>query len=154
MSQCPRQASFLARDCTVSGIVAAAQIRAQLLELMTINKASIEGNLFRTRDPQALPFFQRGDKIGSREQTVRRTCIQPSESAAHLLDRQKTAPEIGLIDVRDLKLAARGGTKIGRDIDHLAVVEIQSRDGEIGLWRLRLFLDRCRPARLVKATTP
>ena len=67
-------------------------------------------------------------------------------AAAHQLDVQLAALEIGAVDVGDLEFAARRRLEAGGDVDHLLVVEIEPGHGPVRLRLLRLLLDRDRAA--------
>src|SRR6185437_8117591 len=76
--------------------------------------------------------------------------IQPGHSSAQLLHPQRTTLEVPPIDIGDLELPARGGLQSSRDVEHLVVVEIESRHRKVRLGIFGLLLDVEGPSRLVE----
>ncbi len=76
--------------------------------------------------------------------------IQPGKAAPQSLHAQVAPAQIFVVDTRDLDLPARRRLHIGRDTDHIIVIEIKPRHGIIALRLCRLLLYGKRPAVLVK----
>ena len=76
--------------------------------------------------------------------------VEPGVAAAHGLDVEFVAREVGFVDVGDLELTARRRLDLLRDIDDVLVVEVEARHGEVGLRRGWLFLEAHGLALLVK----
>src|SRR5438270_560770 len=125
----------------ILSVIRAAERRCQGLELTRVDKAAIEGDLLRARDLEALPFLERSDELRRLDQAVGRAGIEPGIAAAHHLDGQLSAFQIGAVDVGDLKLAAGRWLEVGGDVDHLPVVEIEPGDRPVGPRRVGLFLN-------------
>ena len=68
--------------------------------------------------------------------------IQPCEAPSQGLHLKRSSAEVFVIDARDLDLASGRGLHALRDLNHVVVIEIEARNGVIGLRMLRLFLDR------------
>ena len=122
----------------------------ELVNLLSRDVAHAIGNLFEAGNLEALAGLDGLDEGCSLQQGVVRAGIEPGVAAAHGLDVELVAREVGLVDVGDLELTARRWLYRLRDVDDVLVVEIEARHGEIGLWLGRLLLEAHGLALLVK----
>ena len=83
-----------------------------------------------------------------------RAGIEPGETAPEYLDIEVAALKIGVVDVRDLDLAAWGRLDAGCDLDDVVVIKLEPGDGYVGLRLFRLFLDGARAAGVVEFDHP
>lgn len=113
----------------------------ELVDLLSRDVAHAVGDLFEAGDLEALAGLDSLDEGCSLQQGVVRAGIEPGVAAAHGLDVELVAREVGLVDVGDLELTAcRWLYRLG-DRDDVLVVEIEARHGKIRLWLSRLFLE-------------
>ena len=113
----------------------------ELVDLLSRDVAHAIGNLFEAGDLEALASLDGLDKGCGLQQGVVCAGIEPSVAAAHGLDVELMAREVGLVDVGDLEFTARRWLYRLRDIDDIFVVEIEARHGEIRLRLSWLFLE-------------
>lgn len=113
----------------------------ELVNLLSRDVAHAVGNLFEAGNLEALAGLDGLDEGCSLQQGVVRAGIEPGVAAAHGLDVELVAREVGLVDVGDLELTA--GRRLYRlgDRDDVFVVEIEARHGEIRLRLGWLFLE-------------
>ena len=111
------------------------------MDLLSRDVAHAIGNLFEAGDLEALASLDGLDKGCGLQQGVVCAGIEPSVAAAHGLDVELMAREVGLVDVGDLEFTARRWLYRLRDIDDIFVVEIEARHGEIRLRLSWLFLE-------------
>ena len=122
----------------------------ELVNLLSRDVAHAIGNLFEAGNLEALAGLDGLDEGCSLQQGVVRAGIEPGVAAAHGLDVELVAREVGLVDVGDLELTAGRRLYCLRDIDDVLVVEIEASHGEIRLWLGWLFLEAHGLALLVK----
>src|SRR5262249_55934675 len=111
--------------------------------------AHTKRDFFDASNLQALPRFDGFNECGGLDEGFRRARIEPGKTATEYLDAQLPAGEIFPVDVGYLEFTACGWLEILRDLNHLVVVEVQSRDGEMRLGSRRLFLERIRSALVI-----
>lgn len=113
----------------------------ELVDLLSRDVAHAVGNLFEAGNLEALASLDGLDEGCSLQQGVVRAGIEPGVAAAHGLDMELVAREVGLVDVGDLELTA--GRRLYRlgDRDDVLVVEIEARHGKVGLWLDWLLLE-------------
>ena len=83
-----------------------------------------------------------------------RARVQPGNPAAQHFNRQLTLLHIDPIDVRDLQFSAWRRLQIGRYIQNLIVVKVESCDGVSRLGLLRLFFQTHVTARGIQLDHP
>ena len=120
------------------------------MDLLSRDVAHAVGNLFEAGDLEALAGLDGLDKGCGLQQGVVGAGVKPGVAAAHGLDVELVAREVGLVDVGDLELTAGRRLYCLRDIDDVLVVEIEASHGEIRLWLGWLFLEAHGLALLVK----
>ena len=113
----------------------------ELVDLGSGDVAHAVGDLFEAGDFEALAGLDGLDEGGCLQQGVVGTGVEPGVAAAHSLDVELVAREVGLVDVGDLELAARRGLDLLCDSDDVLVVEVKARHGEVRLRRGWLFLE-------------
>src|SRR4051812_43404995 len=85
---------------------------------------------------------------GCLEEAVVRARVEPGHAAAQIDEPSPSGPQVLVVEVGNLQLAARGRTKLLRQRHDLVVVKIEAGDGEISLRLLRLLLERQEAASL------
>src|SRR4051794_29052216 len=125
----------------IAGIVAVAERDRRRLELLCIDEAHVERNLFGAAHLEALALLQRANEFGGLDQAFRRSGVEPGVATSEQLDRQRAALEIDAIDVGDFELATCRGLEIGGDVDDLRIVEVEPGYRPIRFGPSRLFLD-------------
>lgn len=113
----------------------------ELVDLLSRDVAHAVGNLFEAGNLEALASLDGLDEGCSLQQGVVRAGIEPGVAAAHGLDVELVAREVGLVDVGDLELTARRWLYRLGNRDDVLVVEIEARHGKIRLWLGWLFLE-------------
>ena len=113
----------------------------ELVDLLSRDVAHAIGNLFEAGDLEALASLDGLDKRCSLQQGVMCAGVEPGVAAAHGLDVELVAREVGLVDVGDLELTAGRWLYRLRDIDDVLIVEIEARHGEVRLWLGWLLLE-------------
>ena len=78
----------------------------ELVDLLSRDVAHAVGDLFEAGDLEALAGLDGLDEGGCLQQGVVGAGVEPGVAAAHGLDVELVAREIGLVDVGDLELAA------------------------------------------------
>src|SRR3954447_24043572 len=111
----------------VARVGAFSQRRAQACQLIAVDVSLAESHLLRTGDPKSLPPLERGDEVGGLQEAVRRTGVQPGETAPHQFNRKLSLIEISPVDIGDFQ--AGRWLNVGRNIDDAVVIEIQSGNG-------------------------
>ena len=111
------------------------------MDLLSRNVAHAIGNFFNTGDLEALAGLNGLDEGRGLQQGVVCAGVEPGVAAAHGLDVELVAREVGLVDVGDLEFTAGRRLYRLRDIDDILVVEIEARHGKVGLWLGWLFLE-------------
>src|SRR5262249_57483815 len=111
-------------------------------ELLEADEPLAIGDLFGAGDLEALPVLDRLDESRGLDQRLVRAGVEPGETAPERLDRERTARQIGAVDVGDLEFAARRGFEAGRDLDDARIVEVQAGDRVARLRHRRLLLER------------
>lgn len=111
------------------------------MDLLSRDVAHAVGDLFEAGDLEALAGLDGLDEGRGLQQGVVGAGVEPGVAAAHGLDVELVAREVGLVDVGDLELTARRRLYRLGDRDDVLVVEIEARHGKIGLWLGRLFLE-------------
>lgn len=122
----------------------------ELVDLLSRDVAHAVGDLFEAGDLEALAGLDGLDEGCGLQQGVVGAGVEPGIAAAHGLDVELVAREVGLVDVSDLELTARRWLYRLRDIDDVLVVEIEARHGEIRLRLGWLLLEAHSLALLVK----
>src|SRR6266567_469912 len=97
-------------------------------EMVMGNIAKPERDLLGAGDAEPLALLKQFDVLARLEERGVRAGIEPSEAAAHHFDEELVALHVNAVHVGDLKLAARGRRKGGRDLDHAIIVKIQPRN--------------------------
>src|SRR5438132_13498588 len=100
------------------------QARGEVLDLLRGDVAHAVGHLFDTSDLQALPRFDRLDKVGGLHERFRRAGVEPGKAATEALDAKLAAPEIGAVDVGDFQFAAGRVIEFLRAVMHMIYVHI------------------------------
>ncbi len=90
----------------VVGVAGLAELVGALQHLLGGHVAELERNFLKAHDLQALAIFDRADEGGGIVEAFVRAGVEPGEAAPKPGDVERTALEIGAIDVGDLKLAA------------------------------------------------
>lgn len=134
----------------ILAIVVLSKRLGELVDLLSRDVAHAVGNLFEAGDLEALAGLDGLDEGCSLQQGVVRAGIEPGVAAAHGLDVELVAREVGLVDVGDLEFTARRWLYRLGDIDDVLIVEIKTRHGEIRLWLGWLFLEAHSLALLVE----
>lgn len=111
------------------------------MDLLSRDVAHAVGNLFEAGDLEALASLDGLDEGCGLQQGVVRAGVEPGIAAAHGLDMEVMAREVGLVDIGNLELTARRWLYRLRDRDDVLVVEIEARHGKIGLWLGRFLLE-------------
>ena len=119
----------------ILAIVVLLERLGELVDLLSRDVAHAVSDLFEAGDLEALAGLDGLDKGCGLQQGVVGAGVKPGVAAAHGLDVELVAREVGLVDVGDLELTARRWLYRLRDVDDVLVVEIETRHGEI---RLRL----------------
>ena len=114
---------------------------SKLMDLLASDVAHAVGDLFEAGDLEALARLDGLDEGGGLQQGVMGAGVEPGVAAAHGLDVELVAREVGLVDVGNLELTAGRRLYRLRDIDDILVVEIEARHGKIRLWLGWLFLE-------------
>ena len=96
----------------VLSVAVAFELGGQDLELCIVDPAEAPGNLLGTGDLEALPGLDRGDELGRLPQAFRRTGIEPGEAAPELRDIEPPSPQILIVEIGDLELAAGRGFNV------------------------------------------
>lgn len=99
------------------------------------------GDLFEAGNLEALAGLDGLDKGSCLQQGIVGAGVEPGVAAAHGLDVELLAREIGLVDIGDLELAARGWLDGLRNRDDVLVVEVEACHGVVGLRCGGLFLE-------------
>ena len=99
------------------------------------------GDLFEAGNLEALTGLDGLNEGCGLQQGVVGAGVEPGVAAAHGLDVELLAREVGLVDVGNLELAARRWLDGLRDRDDVLVVEVEARHGEVGLRCGGLFLE-------------
>ena len=113
----------------------------EFVDLVARDVTHAVGDLFEAGDLEALAGLDGLDEGGCLQQGVVGACVKPGVAAAHGLDVELVAREVGLVDVGDLELTARRRLDLLRDSDDVLVVEVKTRHGKVGLRRGWLFLE-------------
>src|SRR5439155_18286765 len=79
--------------------------------------------------------------VSSFELRLVRSGIEPCHAASHYLDVELAAFEIRLVDVGDLKLAARRWLERRCDVDYPLIIEIEPGDRVARSWMRGLLFD-------------
>lgn len=119
----------------ILAIVVLLERLGELVDLLSRDVAHAVSDLFEAGDLEALAGLDGLDEGCGLQQRVVRAGIEPGIAAAHGLDVELVAREVGLVDVSNLEFTTGRWLYRLRDIDDILVVEIESRHGEI---RLRL----------------
>lgn len=122
----------------------------ELVDLLSRDVAHAVGNLFEAGDLEALASLDGLDKGCGLQQGVVGAGIEPGVAAAHGLDVELVAREVGLVDVGDLELTAGRWLYRLRYIDDVLVIEIEPRHSEVRLRLGWLLLEAHGLALLVK----
>ena len=134
----------------ILAVVVLSERLGELVDLLSRDVAHAVGNLFEACDFEALASLDGLDKGCGLQQGVVRAGIEPGVAAAHGLDVELMAREVGLVDVGDLELTACRWLYRLRDVDDVLVIEIEACHGEIRLWLGWLFLEAHSLAPLVE----
>jgi hypothetical protein len=94
------------------------------LERLKRDVALPQRDLFGAGDAQALALFEDLDEMAGLDQRGMRAGIEPGKAAAEHLDIQIAALEIGVVDVRDLDLAAGRRLDPSCDLDDVVVIKV------------------------------
>ena len=105
------------------------------MDLLSRDVAHAVGDFFEAGDLEALAGLDGLDEGCGLQQGVVGAGVKPGVAAAHGLDVELVAREVGLVDVGDLELTACRWLYRLRDVDDVLIVEIEACHGEI---RLRL----------------
>ena len=70
-----------------------------------------------------------------------RAGVEPGVAAAHFLDTQRAAREVGFVDIGDFELATRRWLDVFRDVDDVLVVKVEASDGVVRARMSRLFFE-------------
>ena len=101
----------------------------ELVDLLSRDVAHAVGNLFEAGDLEALAGLDSLDEGCGLQQRVVRAGVEPGIAAAHGLDVELVAREVGLVDVGNLELTACRWLYRLRDIEDRksTTSELQSR---------------------------
>lgn len=111
------------------------------MDLLSRDVTHAVGDFFEAGNLEALASLDGLDEGCGLQQGVVGTGVEPGVAAAHGLDVEFVAREVGLVDVGDLELTARRWLYRLRDVDDVLVVEIEARHGKVGLWLGWLLLE-------------
>ena len=134
----------------ILAVVVLSERLGELVDLLFRDVPHAVGNLFEAGDLEALASLDGLDEGCSLQQGVVRAGIEPGVAAAHSLDVELAAREVGLVDVSNLEFTTGRWLYRLRDIDDVLIVEIETRHREIRLWLSWLFLEAHGLALLVK----
>src|SRR5688572_23682721 len=101
---------------------------ASRAKLLVRDETLLESDLLEPGDELALALLDGADEFARFQQAVMRAHVEPGVSARHAFDMELAGSQIGLVDVRDLELAAGGRPDAGGDVHDAVVVEIEARD--------------------------
>ena len=124
----------------ILAVVVFSERLGELVDLLSRDVAHAVGNLFEAGNLEALSGLDGLDEGCSLQQGVVRAGIEPGVAAAHGLDVELVAREVGLVDVGDLEFTTGRRLYRLRDIDDVLVVEVKSRHSKVGLRLSWLFL--------------
>ena len=113
----------------------------EFVDLFASDVAHAVGDLFEAGDLEALAGLNGLDEGGCLQEGVVRAGIEPGVAAAHRLDVELVAREVGLVDIRDLELAACGRLDLLGYRDDVRIVEVEARHSKVRLWFGGLFLE-------------
>src|SRR5215472_2360247 len=102
--------------------------------------AKPQRDFFQTGNTQSLPLLQNLNVMARVDKRSVRTRIEPCETATHDRDMQLATLKIGMIDVGDLELPARGRSERCGDVEDLVVVKIKAGHGDVRPGLKGLFL--------------
>src|ERR1700722_5873663 len=122
----------------------------QGFEFIERDIAQTERDLFRTSDTHALPLLKYLHKVAGFNQGGVCSSIQPSKPTAKNFDEQVASLHVGPVHICYLDLAAWRWFEIGCNTQHVVVIEIETRDGDVGFGVGRLFFNRNSPPRVVE----
>src|SRR5260221_9714916 len=125
----------------VLSVAIALELRGERFEPCIVDPAEPPGDLLRTGDLETLPGLDRGDELGRLAQAFRRAGVEPGEAAPELLDLEPLRPQILVVEIGDLELAARRRLQSRGNLGDLLVVEIETGD-RIVRGRARRLLDK------------
>ena len=108
----------------------------------TVDPAMAPCNFFRAGDLQPLAMLQRSNELARLHQAVVRSRIQPGIAPPHDLDAEQALFQIKPVQVRDFELATWRWLELPGQFHHLAIVEIESRNGIVALGFRGLFFQR------------
>jgi hypothetical protein len=86
-------------------------------EALAVDIAHVIGDLFDAGDLEALAHLDRAHEFGRFEQGFVGAGVESRAAAAQLLHHQQLALEMDIVEIGDLKLAARREFQPGRDLD-------------------------------------
>ena len=135
----------LVEECLEVLAVFVGELGGEVFDLRGVDEAHPVGDFLDAGDLQALAVLDRLDVVGGLDERFGGAGVEPGEAPAEALDAELAATEVLAVDVGDLEFAARRGFQVGGDVEHLVVVEIEARHGEVGLaaapasprWRAR-----------------
>ena len=113
----------------------------ELVDLLSRDVAHAVGNLFEAGNLEALASLDGLNKGCGLQQGVVGAGVKPGVAAAHGLDVELVAREVGLVDVSNLEFTTGRWLYRLRDVDDVLIVEIETRHREIRLWLSWLFLE-------------
>ena len=122
----------------------------QLSELVGTDEASLEGSCFRASVKAFVLLLEVQDVLRCGVERLRRAGVEPVGVAVEHGDLETALFQVGLVDCRDLQLAACTGRDSSRDLDDRTVVEVHARNGVVRLRLRRLLLEGDGLAVLVK----
>ena len=99
-----------------------------------INPALPVSDFFGAGNFEPLPLFNRLNELAGFEHRLMGTGIEPGVAAPHHFNGQLLLLKIDAVNVGDLEFTAVRGFDIFGDLNHLVIVEIESRHRVVGLW--------------------
>lgn len=125
----------------ILAVVVLSKRLGELVDLLSCDVAHAIGDFFEAGDLEALTGLDGLDEGCGLQQGVVRAGIEPGVAAAHGLDVELVAREVGLVDIGDLELTAGRWLYRLRDIDDVLIVEIETCHSKVRLRLGRLLLE-------------
>src|SRR5882724_3624913 len=136
-----RGRTFRTNHPQILAIFAFRQFIQDALQLPLVDEVRPERDFLEACDLKSLPMLDRRDVISRFEQTRLGSSIEPGHAATERFHVQLVSFEINRIQICDLQLVACGGLQLPAELDHAAVVNVETGNREIALRLLRFFLE-------------
>ena len=133
--------------------MAIAALGAALGKLAKMIKGDIaepQRDLLGTCHTGSLPFLQNLDEVARLSERGMGAGVEPREAAPQDLNKQLATLHIHPIDISNLELAAGRWFERRGNSNHIIVVEVEARHGNVGLGPRGLLFDRQGPPSAVE----